>query len=61
MSLLREFNYGRVSELQTLTTLREFTLVASDDKVKEISPGDSIMYGCLMGYLDPPYALLKEI
>ncbi len=36
---LREFNYGRVSELPNGTTLREFTLVASDDKVKEISPG----------------------
>ena len=36
---LREFNYGKVSELPDGTTLREFTLVASDDKVKEISPG----------------------
>jgi hypothetical protein len=39
MNYLREFNYGRVSELPNRTTLREFTLVASDDKVKEISPG----------------------
>jgi hypothetical protein len=39
MKYLREFNYGRVSELPNGTTLREFTLVASDDKVKEISPG----------------------
>jgi Multicopper oxidase len=39
MNYLREFNYGRVSELPNGTTLREFTLVASDDKVKEISPG----------------------
>jgi manganese oxidase len=38
---LREFNYGRVSELPNGTTLREFTLVSSDDKVKEISPGVS--------------------
>jgi hypothetical protein len=36
---LREFNYGRVSELPNGAKLREFTLVASDDKVKEISPG----------------------
>jgi manganese oxidase len=36
---LREFNYGKVSRLPNGTTLREFTLVASDDKVKEISPG----------------------
>jgi hypothetical protein len=39
MKYLREFNYGRVSGLSNGTTLREFTLVASDDKVKEISPG----------------------
>ena len=39
MKYLREFNYGKVSELPDGTTLREFTLVASDDKVKEISPG----------------------
>jgi hypothetical protein len=39
MKYLREFNYGRVSELPNGTILREFTLVASDDKIKEISPG----------------------
>ena len=39
MKYLREFNYGEVSKLPNGTTLREFTLVASDDKVKEISPG----------------------
>jgi manganese oxidase len=39
MKYLREFNYGKVSELPDGTRLREFTLVASDDKVKEISPG----------------------
>jgi manganese oxidase len=39
MKYLREFNFGRVSELPNGTTLREFTLVASDDKIKEISPG----------------------
>jgi hypothetical protein len=39
MKYLREFNYGRVSELPNGTSLREFTLVASDDKIKEISPG----------------------
>jgi hypothetical protein len=38
MKYLREFNYGRISTLPNGTTLREFTLVASDDKVKEISP-----------------------
>ena len=36
---LREFNYGRVSTLPNGSTLREFTLVASDQLVKEVSPG----------------------
>lgn len=39
MKYLREFSYGRVSELPNGAKLREFTLIASDDKVKEISPG----------------------
>jgi len=39
MHYLREFNYGRVSTLSDGKVFREFTLVASDDKVKEISPG----------------------
>jgi hypothetical protein len=39
MKYLREFNYGRVSGLSDGRTLREFTLIASDDLVKEISPG----------------------
>lgn len=38
---LREFSYGRVSTLPNDTTLREFTLVASDQLVKEVSPGIS--------------------
>ena len=38
---LREFNYGRISTLPNGTTLREFTLVASDQLVKEVSPGVS--------------------
>jgi FtsP/CotA-like multicopper oxidase with cupredoxin domain len=36
---LREFNYGRVSKLQDGRTLREFTIIANDDKIMEISPG----------------------
>src|SRR3989338_2126551 len=36
---LREFNYGRVSKLADGTTLREFTIIAEDDKMMEISPG----------------------
>ncbi len=39
MKYLREFNYGRISTLSNGTVPREFTLIASDDKVKEISPG----------------------
>ena len=39
MKYLRDFNYGRVSELPNGAKLREFTLIASEDKVKEISPG----------------------
>jgi FtsP/CotA-like multicopper oxidase with cupredoxin domain len=36
---LREFNYGRVSKLEDGRTLREFTIIANDDKIMEISPG----------------------
>lgn len=36
---LREFNYGRVSQLEDGRTLREFTIIAEDDKVQEVSPG----------------------
>lgn len=39
MEYLRDFNYGRVSQLADGTTLREFTIVARDDQVLEISPG----------------------
>ena len=36
---LREFNYGKVSKLENGKTLREFTIIAEDDLVQEISPG----------------------
>jgi FtsP/CotA-like multicopper oxidase with cupredoxin domain len=36
---LREFSYGRVSTLEDGRTLREFTIIANDDKIMEISPG----------------------
>ena len=39
MEYLRNFEYGKVSQLQDGTTLREFTIVAEDDKVMEVSPG----------------------
>lgn len=36
---LREFNYGRISTLEDGRTLREFTIIAEDDKIMEVSPG----------------------
>jgi len=39
MEYLREFHGGRVSALPDGRTLREFTIVAEDDRVMEISPG----------------------
>jgi manganese oxidase len=39
MKYVREFEYGKASRLPDGGALKEFTLVASDDLVKEISPG----------------------
>ena len=39
MEYLREFNYGKVSKLEDGTTVREYTIIAEDDKVMEVSPG----------------------
>ena len=39
MEYLRDFSYGKVSKLPDGTTLREFTIIARDDKTMEISPG----------------------
>ena len=39
MVYLRDFNYGQVSQLPDGTTVREFTIVAEDDKIMEVSPG----------------------
>jgi manganese oxidase len=36
---LRSFNYGRISKLADGSTVREFTLVADDRQIAEISPG----------------------
>ena len=36
---LREFHYGKTSIMEDGTTLREFTIVAEDHLVQEISPG----------------------
>ncbi len=39
MQYLRDFNYGKVIESSDGTTIREFTIIAEDDKIMEISPG----------------------
>ncbi len=39
MKYLRDFNYGRVSQLSDGTILREFTIIAEDNKIMEVSPG----------------------
>ena len=39
MEYLREFNYGRVSQLSDGTTVREYTIIANDDEIMEVSPG----------------------
>ena len=39
MKYLREFDYGKVSTMDDGSTLREFTIVAQDDRIMEISPG----------------------
>ena len=39
MEYLREFHYGEVSKLPDGTTVREYTIIAEDDKVMEVSPG----------------------
>ena len=36
---LRDFDYGKVSQLEDGTILREYTIVAEDDKIMEIAPG----------------------
>ncbi len=36
---LRNFEYGRVSTSETGQTIREYTIIAEDDKIQEISPG----------------------
>lgn len=39
MKYLRDFNYGKISKLSNGTTIRDYTLVASDKETKEVSPG----------------------
>jgi FtsP/CotA-like multicopper oxidase with cupredoxin domain len=39
MEYLRNFEYGRVSISDSGQTIRDYTIIAEDDKVQEISPG----------------------
>jgi FtsP/CotA-like multicopper oxidase with cupredoxin domain len=36
---LRNFEYGRLSVSETGQTIRDYTIIAEDDKIQEISPG----------------------
>ena len=36
---LRDFNYGHISKSKNGQTIREFTIIAEDNKIQEISPG----------------------
>ena len=38
-AFLRNFEYGRISQSENGQTVREFTIIAEDDRVQEISPG----------------------
>ena len=48
MEYLRDFNYGRVSQLTDGTTLREYTIIAEDDKIMEVLLEYFIMFGLSM-------------
>ena len=39
MQYLKEFNYGRESKTANGTTVRDYTLISSDQESKEVSPG----------------------
>ena len=39
MEFLRDFDYGKISALPDGTVLREYTIIAEDDKVMEVAPG----------------------
>ncbi len=39
MKYLREFNYGKLSASSNGTVIRDFTMIASDQQTKEVSPG----------------------
>lgn len=39
MEYLRNFEYGKITDLPDGTKLREYTIIAEDDKTMEVSPG----------------------
>ena len=39
MEYLRDFQYGRVSVSETGQTIRDYTIIAEDDRIQEVSPG----------------------
>ena len=56
MEFLRNFEYGKVTHLEDGTVLREFTIIADDSHIMEISPSGcdycTRMGGkCLRGFL----------
>jgi len=56
MKFLREFNYGKVSQLPDGSTLREFTIIAEDDKIMEISPPVGGQSRCLIDQISRQYS-----
>jgi hypothetical protein len=57
---LRNFDYGKVSQLEDGTTLREFTIIAEDDKIMKLHLAYFIMFGHLTGkFLDPQFVQRK--
>lgn len=54
MRYLKEFNYGKISKDANGTTVREFTLIASDQESKEVSPGVSYNVWTFNGTIPGP-------
>ncbi len=54
MKYLKEFNYGRESKTPNGTTVREYTLISSDQESKEVSPGVSYNVWTFNGTIPGP-------
>ena len=57
---LKSFSYGRVSMMPNGTTVREFTLVADDRQIMEISPGVSYNVWTFNGTVPGPTLRVTE-